>query len=130
MSLEYIYSDINTLNSLMIHKSEDFFSITLIKDKYLSKRKALMYEHVLLTEEVFKKFLLAVESKSSDAYFSCCCNSEVLRLMYDEELDLFYIALYDNYYLKLPKFVAQEVYFDGADLLHNFENMASLCPVC
>lgn len=130
MSIEYTYSDINTLNSLMIHKSEDFFSITLIKNKHLSKRKALMYEHVLLTEEVFKKFLLAVESKSSNVYFSCCCYSEVLRLMYDEELDLFYIAVYDNYYLKLPKFVAQEVYFDGADLLHNFENMVSLCPVC
>lgn len=130
MSLEYIYSDTNTSNSLMIHKSEDFFSITLIKNKYLSKRKALMYKHVLLTEEVFKKFLIAVKSKSSDVYFSCYCCSEVLRLMYDEDLKLFYIAVYDNFYLKLPKFVAQEVYFDGHDLLHNFEDMASLCPVC
>lgn len=126
--IEYNYSDEMTANTLVVHKLEKEYGISLIKNKYIYKRKARDYIHLFFTDEVFKSFLMAVKNKESDVYFSCRCYTEVLRLMYDEELDKFYVLIYDNYYLKCPKFVAQEIYFSGDELLSKFNGI--LYQVC
>ena len=115
--IEYSYSDELTANTLIIHKLEKEYGISLIKNKYIHRKKARDYIHLFFTDEVFKSFLMAVKNKESDVYFSCRCYSEVLRIMYDEELDKSYILIYDNYYLKCPKFVAQEIYLSCNELM-------------
>lgn len=115
--IEYSYSDELTANTLIVHKLEKEYGISLIKNKYVHRKKARDYIHLFFTDEVFNSFLMAVKNKESDIYFSCRCYSEVLRLMYDEELDKSYILIYDNYYLKCPKFVAQEIYLPGDEFL-------------
>ena len=122
-TIEYNYSDELTANTLIVHKLEKEYGIALIKNKYIHRKKAKDYIHLFFTDKIFKLFLTAVKNKASDVYFSCKCYSEVLRLMYDEELDKFYILIYDNYYLKCPKFVAQEIYFNGDELLSEFNGV-------
>lgn len=129
-NIEFRYDDIITGNSLIIHKSEDTYSISIIKSKYIHKKKAQAYEHIIFDKNTFIKFLLKIKSQTVDSFFSCQCFSEVLRLMYDEDLRRFYILIYDNYYLERPKFLAQEVYIEDIEILDKFGKMVSLYQDC
>lgn len=129
-NIEFRYDDIITGNSLIIHKSEDTYSISLIKGKYILNKKAQAYEHIFFDKDTFIKFLLKIKNQTVDSFFSCQCFSEILRLMYDEDLRRFYITIYDNYYLEKPKFLAQEIYIEDIEILDKFDKMVSLYQAC
>lgn len=115
-SIIYASNDDITKNSLYIYYSDETFGVSIIETKYTKRKKYLGWEHILLKKNTFKHFLIALDYKEEDSFFSCSCGSEILRLMYDKDDNMFYIMIYDNYFLKCPKQIRQDIYISPQEV--------------
>lgn len=69
------------------------------------------WEHILLTrEEIRDKFLPALLDADGSSFFvECNCGSEIIRIVYNNELEEFYFDIFDNYFYTTKKGVLDSI---------------------
>lgn len=69
------------------------------------------WEHILLTrEEIRDKFLPALLDADGSSFFvECNCGSEIIRIVYNNELEEFYFDVFDNYFYATKKGVLDSI---------------------
>lgn len=119
---------INEDKALLITTDEDtpdYYGISIVKANKATKQKLINYEHVLTKKETFLKMLkdmyyakAAFEEKI--LYIPCKCYSEILRAWYmprDEySPEMFFFDIFDNYFLKCPKGIQDNIYLSCGKL--------------
>lgn len=94
-------------NSIILTFDNEFkwFGFTILKNKYLKKKKLLNFEHVLISKDDLKKLkdFINIPDRESSLYIECQCHSEILRVGYDDNYKEFYFDIFDNYALKLKR---------------------------
>lgn len=87
----------------------DLLGFTILDGKRKNKLKD--WEHILLTkEEIKNKFLPALLDADGSSFFvECNCGSEIIRIIYDNELDEFYFDIFDNYFYTTKKGVLDSI---------------------
>ena len=107
MGLKYkcIYKTIDCgENSIVItFDGSDLIGFSIIKNKYLKKKKIINFEHVLLRKSDILRMKELVTKKSFCEYFSCNCFSEIIRVAKFDDEKAVYFDVFDNYALKLKK---------------------------
>lgn len=81
----------------------DLLSFTILSGKRKNKLKD--YEHIFLSkEEIKNKFFPALLDTDGSSFFvECECGSEIIRVIYDNELDDFYFDIFDNCFYIITK---------------------------
>ena len=76
----------------------ELLSFTILSGKRKNKLKD--YEYIFLSkEEIKNKFFPALLDADGSSFFvECECGSEIIRIIYDNELDDFYFDIFDNYF--------------------------------
>lgn len=105
----WAYNDDITKNTLFIHYEDGFFGISIVETKYSKRKKVMEYENILFKPETFQDFLMAFKIRKLDSYFSCSCLSEILRSTYEKDEKCFYLQVYDNYFLRYPRHIKDEI---------------------
>lgn len=87
----------------------DLLGFTILDNKRKNKLKD--WEHILLTkEEIKNKFLPALLDADGSSFFvECNCGSEIIRIVYDNELDEFDFDIFDNYFCTTKKGVLDSI---------------------
>ena len=88
----------------------DLLSFTILSGKRKNKLKD--YEYIFLSkEEIKNKFFPALLDADGSRFFAECeCGSEIIRIVYDNELDEFYFDIFDNcFYIVTKKGVLNSI---------------------
>ena len=87
----------------------ELLSFTILSGKRKNKLKD--WEHILLTrEEIRDKFLPALLDADGSSFFvECNCGSEIIRIVYNNELEEFYFDVFDNYFYATKKGVLDSI---------------------
>ena len=119
----YKYNDLWTDNTLIIHYSDSFYGLAIIDSKKVNRKKAREWEHILLKQEEFDKFLNALSNNKRKTYIECTCGLEALSITYKGDENLFYLMLFDNYFSECPKFVKDEICITEKDANYIVEKL-------
>lgn len=81
----------------------ELLSFTILSGKRKNKLKD--YEYIFLSkEEIKNKFFPALLDADGSRFFvECECGSEIIRIVYDNELDEFYFDIFDNCFYIITK---------------------------
>ena len=81
----------------------ELLSFTILSGKRKNKLKD--YEYIFLSkEEIKNKFFPALLDADGSRFFvECECGSEIIRIVYDNELDDFYFDIFDNCFYIITK---------------------------
>ena len=81
----------------------ELLSFTILSGKRKNKLKD--YEYIFLSkEEIKNKFFPALLDADGSRFFvECECGSEIIRVIYDNELDEFYFDIFDNCFYIITK---------------------------
>ena len=81
----------------------ELLSFTILSGKRKNKLKD--YEYIFLSkEEIKNKFFPALLDADGSSFFvECECGSEIIRVIYDNELDEFYFDIFDNCFYIITK---------------------------
>ena len=81
----------------------ELLSFTILSGKRKNKLKD--YEYIFLSkEEIKNKFFPALLDEDGSRFFvECECGSEIIRIVYDNELDEFYFDIFDNCFYIITK---------------------------
>lgn len=88
----------------------ELLSFTILSGKRKNKLKD--YEYIFLSkEEIKNKFFPALLDADGSRFFvECECGSEIIRIVYDNELDEFYFDIFDNcFYIATKKGVLSSI---------------------
>lgn len=88
----------------------ELLSFTILSGKRKNKLKD--YEYIFLSkEEIKNKFFPALLDADGSRFFvECECGSEIIRIVYDNELDDFYFDIFDNcFYIATKKGVLSSI---------------------
>ena len=68
--------------------------------EYKRRNKFKNFEHILLNkEEILKNFVPTILKPDNKSHFiECDCKSEIIRIIYDDELKEFDIDIFDNWF--------------------------------
>lgn len=81
----------------------ELLNFTILSGKRKNKLKD--YEYIFLSkEEIKNKFFPALLDADGSRFFvECECGSEIIRIVYDNELDEFYFDIFDNCFYIITK---------------------------
>lgn len=88
----------------------ELLSFTILSGKRKNKLKD--YEYIFLSkEEIKNKFFPALLDADGSRFFvECECGSEIIRIVYDNELDDFYFDIFDNcFYIATKKGILSSI---------------------
>ena len=88
----------------------ELLNFTILSGKRKNKLKD--YEYIFLSkEEIKNKFFPALLDADGSRFFvECECGSEIIRIVYDNELDDFYFDIFDNcFYIATKKGVLSSI---------------------
>ena len=88
----------------------ELLSFTILSGKRKNKLKD--YEYIFLSkEEIKNKFFPALLDADGSSFFvECECGSEIIRVIYDNELDDFYFDIFDNcFYIATKKGILSSI---------------------
>ena len=92
------------------NSTPELLSFTILSGKRKNKLKD--YEYIFLSkEEIKNKFFPALLDADGSRFFvECECGSEIIRIVYDNELDDFYFDIFDNcFYIATKKGILSSI---------------------
>lgn len=107
-----IFKSYNEEKSIILIFDTDMpqlLGFTICETKKL--KKFLNFEHLLFNKsEIINKIIPAFNRKNGRSSFAeCDCKSEILRINYSKDDNIFYLDVFDNYFLKLKKGISDNI---------------------
>lgn len=107
-----IFKSYNEEKSIIFRFNTDtpqLLGFTVCETKKL--KKFLNFEHLLFYKsEIINKIIPAFNRKNGRSSFAeCACKSEILRINYSKDDNIFYLDIFDNYFLKLKKGISDNI---------------------
>jgi hypothetical protein len=87
----------------------ELLGFTICKTKKL--KKFLNFDHLLFNKsEIINKIIPVFNRKNGRSSFAECeCKSEILRINYNKDYNIFYLDIFDNYFLKSKKGISDNI---------------------
>lgn len=107
-----IFKSYNEEKSIIFRFDTDtpqLLGFTICETKKL--KKFLNFEHLLFNKsEIINKIIPAFNRKNGRSSFAeCDCKSEILRIFYSKDDNIFHFDIFDNYFLKLKKGISDNI---------------------
>lgn len=107
-----IFKSYNEEKSIILRFDTDIpglLGFTVCETKKL--KKILNFDHLLFNKsEIINKIIPAFNRKNGrNSFAECDCKSEILRINYNKYDNIFYLDIFDNYFLKLKKGISDNI---------------------